>query len=91
MATFVRGDCPNKEEHSKDKHDFDSAQIIGFNPDKWMNLLRCGHCGHEWMRIAPLKRKKSLHYPHYNDAIGGVVDSREHEEHLAKESGLEHL
>ena len=92
MTTFVTGRCPEAESHPKD-YIFDSAQVIGFNKQRSTVNLRCTcePCSHEWSREAAKPRVKSLRYPHYNDSLGEVVDSRGHEEHLATEGGFSHI
>ena len=85
MAKYFTAICPNKKINTCN-YIFNSGKLIGYS--KNLITLKCEGCGEAWTREAPKIFVKSLRYPHFNDSIGEMVDSVEHQDHLAKENGL---
>lgn len=82
---IVSADCPNKPD--KCNHFFPHAIVIGQEGDEY--IVQCEGCKTVFKREAPKVMKKSLRYPHYNDSMGTVVESPDHEAHVAKLGGFE--
>lgn len=80
MAKYVTYKC----EHC-DKNTFNSARVIAANYTH--RTIQCEGCGHKEEQLRPRAAKKSLRYPHFNDSFDCTVESKEHEEHIAKEGG----
>ena len=82
MSRFVRFPCPAKCAENQ----FDSMEIIGESGDR--QLLRCCYCGAGSDKPMPETFKRTNRYPQFNGCLGQVVESRDHENHVAKQQGM---
>lgn len=71
--------CPNK---------YGSAEIIGSYKDQ--RLVKCDDCGEEYLQDQPDIIQRGNRYPYMSGSLGEVVQSRDHEEALAKKMGMTH-
>lgn len=84
MPRFVSFKCPVSCKH-KDKNPFDSAELVGGEGSSWTVRCECGYVGE---RAAAETLKRSNRYPQFNGTLGTVVESRAHEDHVAKKMGM---
>lgn len=79
MASYASVVCPK----CKDKR---LSEILW--DDRKQQGMRCDTCALLFNRESPQRVQKSLRYPMFNDSLGVRVESRDHENHVAKKLGM---
>lgn len=82
MARFISHKCPRLCEENT----LDSMEIVGL--EGGMHILRCAYCGAECDKKAMPAFTRSNRYPQFNGCLGQVVESRDHENHVAKQNNM---